>query len=179
MKKFGMLLLTGFLILLISGCSENGMLTPDDPAEATFKGAKKPVPRLIGEQVCTVNPDGPLLFECYIDFGDFGEYSITFIPHGPPRDYSQANVFEEDMIIYYKDSDWTNPENIVMTGFVKGTHTLANRPPDPTKFISNGKVLQAYGPLEMWKGRKIHSQGTFYWTPEGAPDWLECSFTIN
>lgn len=182
MKRIGFLLLTGVLILLISGCSENGMLTPDDPAnqtEATFKGAKKPLPKLIGNHMCHFDPGHPMLFSCSVDFGDYGKYEITFIPHGPPRDFSQASIFEEDFIIHYEGTDWTQAENVVMIGFLRGTHTLANRPPDPTRFITNGDIFEAYGPLEMFEGRKVHQDGIFHWTAEGGPDWIESTFRIN
>lgn len=182
MKKIQIVLLTVFVSLLFSGCSEDGNLNPNDtcdPAESTLKSDNKPLPKLFGHQVCEVNLDGPLLFECTIDFGDLGVFAITHIPHGPPRDFSQASIFEEDVIISYLGTDWTNPENVVLTGLVRGTHTLANRPPDPTRFVCNGDIFEAKGPFEPWAGRKMHTQGTFYWTPEGMPDRVECTMRIN
>jgi hypothetical protein len=182
MKRFRTILLTVFVSLLFSGCAEDGFLNPNDtcdPAKSTLKSAKKPLPHLYGTQVCAFNPSNPQMFDCTIDFGDMGVYSITFIPHGPPRDFSQASPFEEDVIIHYLDTDWTNPQNVVLIGFAKGIHTLANRPPEPTHFATNGDILEAYGPFEMWGGRKLHSDGKFYWTPEGMPDRVECVWRIN
>jgi hypothetical protein len=168
-------------VTLFTACSEENPMLPDpieEQEEAYFKGAKKPMPELIGEQECMLD-FSTFMFVCTIDFGDLGEYAITYISHGPPRDYSQANVFEEDFFIHYLDTEFSQPENQVMVGKVRGTHTLANQIPEPTKYITNGKVHKAYGPFEDWEGCNIHTSGTCYWTPEGIPITIENKWRIN
>ena len=166
---------------LFSACSEESGFLPDpvETEDASYlKGAKKPTSALIGQQECGMD-FSTFYFVCTIDFGDLGVFSVSFVPYGPPRTYSQANVFEEDFFVHYLDSDFSNPENVVMAGNVKGTHTLANQIPDPTKFITNGKVIEACGPFADWEGCNVHTTGSVTWTPEGIPILIESTWRIN
>lgn len=173
--------------LILFGCSDDSSLLPGadpvamdlgDQGTSTLKSAKKPLPQLLGIQECTILPVPPFS-ECTIDFGDYGVYGVVYIPYAPPRDFSQANVFEEDFIIYELGTEWTNPENVVMKGLLRGAHALANKPPEPTHFVTNGTVAEAYGPFEMWAGCNIHGSGEMHWSAPGIPEAVYAIMQIN
>ncbi len=169
--------------MLFSGCSEDNPLTPgsdqNGSVESSLKGTKKPLPKLIGELDCDFSFENPPTFwNGTVDFGTYGLYNITFISYGAPRGYSQASPFEEDFIIYL-GTDWTIPENVYMRGYNAGVVTYANKDPDPVKFLANGKVEEAYGPLEMWQGCNMHSRGVVTWIDIGIPEGCNGTFQIN
>lgn len=160
--------------ILFFGCSENA-LTPalDEPAqaeqqEAFLKGAKKPEAKLVGATDVPFTFTPPTFWNGTVDFGDDGIFSLTFISYDPPRDFSQASPFYEDFIIYKLGTDWTLPENVVMKGWNKGVVTYANGLPDPVDFHANGKVMEAYGPLEAWDDCNVHIKGLVYFDASGA-----------
>ena len=163
-----MLLIFGVSILFF-GCSENN-LNPalDDPAqieqeEALLKGAKKPSAMLEGTTNTPFTFTPPTFWNGTVDFGAYGVFGLTFISYDPPRDYSQASPFHEDFVIYILNSDWLEPENVVMKGWNKGVVTNANNLPDPVRFHANGKITEAYGPLEEWKDCNWHISGLVYY----------------
>ncbi len=167
--------------ILIFSCSVDNPTASEasQSDQGTVSLAKKPSANLTGtvETDFTLTP--PTFWNGTIDFGDDGLYSLTFISHGPPRVYSQASPFSEDFIIYELGTDWTIPENVYMKGWNKGVVVYANNPPDTTKFLANGKIEEAYGPLEMWQGRNVHIRGSVTWVTVGLPQGAHGTFRIN
>ncbi len=183
MKNSILFLLVFGVTMLFSGCSEDNTLTPgseqNGSVESSLKGTKKPLPTLIGELNCDFTFTPPTFWNGTIDFGAYGLYSITFISYDAPRDYSQASPFKEDIIIYELGTDWTNPANVYMRETHSGVMTLANKVPDPTKFVANGKIEEAYGPLEMWQGCNVHISGEVTWIDVGIPEGGTGTIRIN
>ncbi len=72
-----------------------------------------------------------------------------------------------------------------MKGWDAGVVAYANNPPDPCKFLANGKITEAYGPFVEWQGRNVHFRGLVYWAfdgngdPTGLPERAEGTFRIN
>ncbi len=150
--------------IIFSGCSKDEFLAPEldqiDQAESTLKSATKPAAHLTGIMALDFNlfflgnPALPV-WEGTIDLEGYGLYGMRFFSLSAPRDYSQASPFEEDFIIY----ELGNPTNVYAEGWEAGVASHANRAPDPMKFVTNGKIEKAYGPLEMWEGRNVHISG--------------------
>ena len=97
----------------------------------------------------------------------------------PLRDYSQINPFYETWVIYYLGSDYNDPANVLMRGWNKGIVTFANKVPEPVKFHANGRVTEAYGPLEAWEGCNWHVKGLVYWIAPGEPEKAVAQVRIN
>jgi len=181
MKKLNYVLLLSFILLLISGCSEDNILIPEESGDltaTTLKGAKSS-PNLTGTTDVLFTFTPPTFWNGTVDFKDEGIYGLTFISHGPPRDFSQASPFMEDFIIYELGTDWTIPENVYIRGWNDGVVVYANKDPEPVKFLANGKIEEAYGPLEMWQGRTVHIRGLVSWMPEGYPEAARGTLRIN
>jgi hypothetical protein len=108
-------------------------------------------------------------------------YGIYMLSYDPPRAYSQASPFYEDFVIH-KDGD---EEIVYLKGWNAGVVTYANNPPEPCKFLANGKVEEAYGEFEEWLGRNFHIRGTVFWNPIPhpelglLPDYATGTFRIN
>jgi hypothetical protein len=170
------------------GCSERNPSAPElsQSDQVTNSLAK---PHLTGTTNTPFNfpplpdPSGsglPVFWKGTIDFGE-DTYGIYFLSYDPPRAYSQASPFYEDIIIH----ELGNPANVYLKGWNAGVVTYANNPPEPCNFLANGKVEEAYGPLEEWLGRNIHIRGTVYWNPIPIPgvglipDHAEATFRIN
>jgi hypothetical protein len=136
-------------------------------------------PHLTGHQVTPFTLTPPTFWNGTVDFGEDGKYGLTFVSYDPPRAYSQASPFYEDFYIY----ELGNPANVYLKGWNAGVVTYANNPPDPCKFLANGKVDEAYGPLEEWLGRNVHIRGTVYWIIDPVvgmiPEYAEATFRIN
>ncbi len=183
MKNSILILLVVGVTMLFAGCSEDNSLTPGSEksgsVESSLKGTKKPSPTLIGEQYCDFTFTPPTFWNGTVDFGVYGEYGITYISHDAPRGYSQASPFYEDIIIYELGSDWTNPANVRMKGWNAGVVTYANKDPEPVKVVSNGKIEEAYGPLEMWQGCNLHFSGLVFWVDIGIPEGCLGTIRIN
>ena len=179
-----MLLIFGVSILFF-GCSESNLIPAvDDPVqieqeEALLKGAKKSSAMLEGTTNTPFTFTPPTFWNGTVDFGANGVFGLTFISYDPPREYSQASPFHEDFVIYIPGSDWTDPENVVMKGWNKGVVTYANKDPEPVNFHANGKVTEAYGPLEDWEGCNWHLKGLVYWLSEGNPEKAVGQVRIN
>ncbi|GEM_PF-5295988 len=177
MKNLIVLCLLGISILL-SGCYEDPMITD---ASADLKSAKKMAPGLVGtgDIIFTLTP--PTFWNGIVDFGDSGEYKITFISLGDgPRDFSQASPFKEDIVIYDMNATWPPSESeTYLTASCKGVVTYANKLPEPSKFLENGMVTGAYGPLENWMGCTIHIKGLVIWAAPGIPAGAVNTIRIN
>ncbi|MHA1947481.1 MAG: hypothetical protein ACXAC6_05675 [Candidatus Hodarchaeales archaeon] len=118
-----------------------------------------------------------------IDIDGYGVYGMRFFHLTPFKDYSQASPFEEYFEIYNLDT------GVVLGGSDVGLTVLANKPPEPVKYIMNGMVLEATGGFEEWLGRNVHMSGIITWTflilPDGTqtdilvPDTAPGTFRIN
>ena len=164
--------------ILIFGCSEDNLISPvtGDPVVSDASTLKKPGPHLTGSTYCDFSfTTPPIFWKGTVDFGNVGLYGLKFISHGPPRDFSQASTFHEDFIIF----DLTDESIVYMTGWNSGVMTLANQDPDPIKFVANGKVKEAYGPLAGWEGRSVHIDGLVYWIDVGIPEKAIATIRIN
>ena len=144
-----------------------------------LKSAKKPAANLIGDTDCPFTITPPTFWNGTVDFGSKGIFGLTFFSEGAPRDYSQASTFYETWVIYYLESDYNDPANVVMRGWNKGVVTFANSVPDPVNFNANGKVTEAYGPLEAWEGCNWHVKGLVYWVAPGLPEKAVGQVRIN
>ena len=180
MKRLIFVFLVIGATLIFFGCSENNSTAPELSQNdlVTNTMAKKPTPNLIGTQVANFTFTPPTFWNGTIDFGGV-LYGITYISHSPPRTYSQASPFEEDFVIYELDTDWTIPENVYMKGWDAGVVTFANKKPEPSKVVANGKIEEAFGPFEMWQGRNVHMSGVVIWTTDGLPKEALVTFRIN
>lgn len=180
-----MLLVIGVSTLFF-GCSENSLLPDlDDPVQteqgdAAFKSAKKPAASLVGTTDIPFTFTPPTFWNGTVDFGDEGLFSMTFISHGEPRDFSQASPFFEEFVIYELGTDWTVPENVVLKGWNKGVVTYANKLPEPVMFHANGKITEAYPPLDAWIDCNFHVKGMVYFDEaSGLPDRALGKVRIN
>ncbi|MBT8380478.1 MAG: hypothetical protein KJN64_14760 [Ignavibacteria bacterium] len=182
MKSLMLVFLVIGATLIFFGCSENNPSASElsQGDQVTNSLAKKP---LTGHQITPFTLTPPTFWNGTVDFGEDGKYGLTFVSYEPPRAYSQASPFYEDFYIYEEGSDWTNPANVYLKGWNAGVVTYANNPPDPCKFLANGKVEEAYGPLEEWLGRNVHIRGTVYWKIDPVvgmiPEYAEATFRIN
>jgi hypothetical protein len=180
MKHLMLVFLVIGATLIFFGCSENSTSAPElsQGDQVTNSLAK---PHLTGHQVTPFTLTPPTFWNGTVDFGEDGKYGLTFVSYEPPRAYSQASPFYEDFSIY----ELGNPANVYLKGWNAGVVTYANNPPDPCKFLANGKVEEAYGPLEEWLGRNVHIRGTVFWNPVPHPDFgllpdhAEATFRIN
>jgi hypothetical protein len=177
MKNLIILCLLGISVLF-SGCNEDPMISD---VSTELKGAKKPLPSLVGagDILFTLTP--PTFWNGVVDFGDAGEYKITFISLGDgPRDFSQASPFAEDIVIYDMNASWPPSEaEIYLTASCKGVVTYANKIPEPSKFLENGVVTGAFGPLEDWMGCTMHIKGIVIWAAPGLPAGAVNTIRIN
>ena len=162
---------------------EESALIPElDHSNKVTNSLAKPAPYLIGivnTPFSDANP--PIFWKGTVDFGGV-EYGLYFVSHGVPRDFSQASPFEEEFVIH----ELNDEGNIYMKGWNAGLVTYANRFPNPVKFLSNGKVVEASGPFDGWQDRSVHIHGLVYWAfddetglPTGLPDRAEGTFQIN
>jgi hypothetical protein len=163
------------IVMIFIGCSENNALnlglSQNDQIINTL--AKKPAPNLTGEAHTPFSLNNPPFFWSGIVVFDGDTYGITYETLTELRNYSSASPFSENWVVYEEG----NPGNVYMRG---SNHGLSNTAqiPDPTPFVGNGTVEEAYGSFEMWLGRNVHEQGLIYWKSDGSiPD--SASFTIR
>lgn len=168
MKQLIVVSLLAGIAIIYFGCSENNPSVPDENqnARVTNELAKLNLTGIMTNEF-TFTP--PTFWNGTIDFGSEGIYSITFISYDPPRAYSQASPFYEDFYIYELGTNWQDPANVYLSGWDSGVLVLANNPPDSTKFVANGKIVEAYGPFEMWLDRNVHFRGFVSWVSIGLP----------
>jgi hypothetical protein len=165
-------------VMIFSVCQQDSALTPELSQSAQVP---KPGPNLIGTHYADFTWTPPTFWNGEVDFGAEGTYNITFISYDPPRPFSQASPFYEDFYIYELGTEWQypDPQNVVLAGWNQGVVTYANNPPDPCTFVANGKVEEAYGPLEGWQGRNVHVSGTVTWITAELPERADGTFRLN
>lgn len=183
MKKT-MILFLGIAVALLMGCSENASFIPDD--EAMLKGAKKPMPKLVGTTTEYFSPlTFPFIWVGTIEFteGVSGTYSFAYeLLEFTQKDFSNAGFFTESFYVYdgegpVKDYD-DGPVYLKGTVLLKGTNS--GMIVGGKKFVSNGVVEEASKSFEGWVGRKAHVNGyvvEFY--PNGDAEELSSTFRIN
>ena len=178
MKQIISILLCGAMLVFLGCQSDSSLATaPENAHQET--SLEKPAPNLVGSMDMNFTFTPPTFWNGTIDFGADGKYSLTFISYGPPRDYSNASPFKEDFIVYELNTDWTDQENVYLKGWNKGVTVYAQEPLDPAKFVANGKVTEAYGPLKGWLGRNLHISGNIFWAQEGLPESAIATMRIN
>mgnify|MGYP006299301663 CR=1 FL=1 len=178
MRKLAFFLTIAGAVLMM-GCSEDPMTNPDPTA--TLKGAKKPMPKLVGTTQEFFNPafleGSPYMYVGTIDFRDcgLGVYNFAYDFAAPPEPKgTQVLSFVENFTVYEGDIE-DNP-TILMRGTNSGVIVKVE------KFFTNGTVNMACGPFEGWEGRKVHVDGTVVVPPPfpGGPALeLESTFRIN
>jgi hypothetical protein len=191
MYRLIFIFLVGASILIFSGCSENNTTAPDinQNDQVTAQFAKKQSPNLIGTTYTPFHfpplpdPAGsglPIFWKGTVDFGE-DTCGIYFLSHEDPRTYSQASPYYEDFVVH-EDG---NEGNVYVKGWNAGVVTYANNFPDPSQFLANGKITEAYGPFADWQGRTVHFHGLVYWAldpngiPTGLPERAEGTLRIN
>ena len=175
MKNFKFLFLLSVVLLFITGCQKDEMMTPsfeeNDLNPTSLKATPKPAPNLRGEIVLDFNLaffDHPLTEPTWVgtvDIEGYDIYDMEFYPTGEDKGFSQASPFEE----YFVITDQTTGA-IVMAGHDAGVTTLANKPPDPNKYRMNGEIDVANAPFEQWLGRHVHMNGLITWVNLGTSE---------
>jgi hypothetical protein len=164
--------------LIFFSCQEDSALAPvadqSDQVPGSLELDKKPSPNLTGTMdldfdLFAVLPDDPvwvgkITFQGYGEFD--GVYGLRFFHLSPFKDYSQASPFEE----YFEIYDLANEEVVYLGGPDEGVTTLANKPPEPSKYRMNGKIDVANESFEMWLGRHVHMSGVITWQNLGTPE---------
>ncbi len=168
MKNFSLMVLIIGTIMIFFGCQDENALAPEvsQSDEAPDFLAKKPAPNLIGTMELDFTfgawPEEPVWVGT-ITFEGYGEYGIRFFHLSPFKEYSQASPFVEYFEIYDGDI-------VYLGGPDEGVTTLANKPPEPTKYRMNGEIDVAIEPFEMWFGRNVHMSGVITWQNLGTPE---------
>ena len=188
MKKLIFIFLFLGIAMLYYSCSDNNPSAPglnqSDQVVNTLD--KKPAPNFIGitnglfHYPPLPDPGGsllPVFWKGTVTFGD-DTYGIYFLSYDAPREYSQASPFYEDFVIHKIGDE----KDVYVKGWNAGVVTNANNPPDdPSKFLANGKIEEAYGPFDGWQGRNIHIRGEVIWRTDGSglPERAEGTLRIN
>ena len=174
MKKTWIFLI-GIAFALLMGCSENASFIPDD--EAMLKGAKKPMPKLVGTTTEFISFfTDPYIFVGTIDFSasGMGTYNLAYhVLDQTMKEFANADQLTETFYIY---EGGALPEDgrVLMSGTNSGVLIGG------TKFITNGKVEYAIGPFDGWAGRNVHVNGyVVEFAEEGYPLELTSTFRIN
>lgn len=176
--------------LLIFACSVDNPTTPEisqapeisqdseisQSYKVTTQGAKKPAANLIGEMdlyfdLSAIWPEEPVWVGT-ITFKGYGTFDMRFFHLSEFKGYSQASPFKERFEIYAEggDPDDYTDDVIYLAGPDVGVTTLANKPPEDTKYRMNGKIDVATEPFEEWFGRHVHMSGTITWQFVTLPD---------
>ncbi len=168
MKRSILMFLVIGVTIVFLGCSEDSPMTPgSDQATTRLKGTK-PSANLIGAMELDFTfgnwPAEPVWVGT-VTFEDYGVYGIRFYHLSPFKDYSQVSPFEE----YFEIYDLSD-ETVVLGGPDAGVTVLANKPPDPTKYVMNGEIDVATAPFEAWLGRNVHMSGVITWQVLSTPD---------
>ena len=174
-------------IVFFFGCQEEAAIAPElNESNQVTNPLEKPSPNLIGTTYTPFNfpplpdPGGsdiPVFWKGTIVLGE-DTYGIYFLSYTAPREFSQASPFYEEFVIHENNDEG----NIYMKGWNSGVVTNANNPPDdPSNFLANGKITEAYGPLEAWHGCNWHIRGLVFWRIDGSglPDRAEGTCRIN
>lgn len=171
MKHFILVCWVVGAVVFFSGCQDNGVVPADQP----LLSLEKPSPILVGwgEVIFTWTP--PTFFNGTITFGG-DEYGLTYISLVPPRDFSAANIFAEEVLIY----ELGNQGNVYLHGEHSGVSITKFIDQRPVDFVNTGKVLEASGPFEGWQGRNYFSEGTISWDlTTGLPTGAEGIMRLN
>ena len=152
-------------------CSDNSPSGPNlnQNDQVTARLDKKPAANLIGVMDLTFMPgwDGTITFE------DGSIYGIRFI-HLSDKMTGVAYHFGERWEIY----DPQNPTNVLMAGDDEGV-SPGPKFPDPTKYVMNGNVTDAYGDFAEWLGRNVHMSGVITYDESGNPLTAPGTFRTN
>ena len=163
MKKLILIFLFLGTAMFYFSCSDNSPSAPglNQSDRITKTLDKKPAPNLMGttDANFVAGTQGDVVWDGTIEFDGYGTYGIRFHHTGGAGVIGQANHGEE----YYEIYDLVNPTFIYLAGPDEGVVPLANKPPDPVKFILNGEVEVANTPFEMWLDRNVHMRGVVEW----------------
>jgi len=172
--------------LLLSGCSEDNSMVPgsdqNEQGSVYLKSTAKPSANLRGEMDLYFTfgqwPEEPV-WAGTIDLEGYGVYGMRFYHLSEFKEYSQASPFEE----YFEIFTLTADETVVLAGPDVGITTLANKPPEPTRYRMNGEIEVAIEPFEGWLGRNVHMSGVITWQVipgvGPVPDTAPGKFRIN
>lgn len=180
MKRLILIFLILGIAMLYTSCSDNNPSAPEfNPKDQVTKTLdKKPAPNLIGttDANFVAGTQGDVAWDGTIEFDGDGIYGIRFHHTGGAGVLGQVNHGEE----YFEIYDLGNPTVIYLAGPDEGVVPLANKPPEPVKFILNGEVEVANTPFDMWSDRNIHMRGVVEWDPTtGKPLKALGVFRIN
>ena len=177
MKKLIFIFLFFGIATLYIGCSDNNPSAPqlNQSDQVTKTLDKKPAPNLIGVMDLTFvyNPAvSDVAWEGTIDFEGYPTYGIRF-HHTGGEIKGQSNHFEESFEIF-------DGSGVLLAGPDAGVEPIANKPPAPVKYMSNGVVEVANAPFEMWLGRNTHMSGIVIFDQvTGVPLTAPGTFRIN
>jgi len=187
MKHSNLVFLAIGVAIIFFGCSKDDFLAPEsdqrDQVTASLKSAK-PSSNLMGTMELDFTfgawPEVPVWVGT-VDFEEDGVFGIRFFHLSEFRDFSQVSPFEE----YFEIYDLVDG-TVVLAGPDIGRTILANKPPEPCKYVMNGEIDVATEPFDMWLGRKVHMSGIITWqvleTPDGpviAPATAPGTLRIN
>jgi hypothetical protein len=191
MKNLILIFLVIGSVLIFFSCQEDNALAPvADQSDPVPDYLAKPLPNLVGTMDLYYTfgqwPEEPV-WEGTVTFNGYGvfdgTYGMRFYHLSEFKEYSQASPFEEYFEIYTVVEGDTV---VVLGGPDVGVTTLANKPPDDTKYRMNGEIEEAKPPFEEWLGRQVHMSGVITWqileTPGGpvvAPATAPGIFRIN
>ena len=172
MKRSRLVFLIIGVSIIFFGCSKDDFLAPEldqsDQVTASLKSAK-PSSNLLGTMELDFTfgawPEEPVWVGT-VDFEEDGVFGIRFYHLSPFRDYSQVSPFEE----YYEIYDLEDETIVYLGGPDTGVTILANKPPDPCKYVMNGEIAVAITPFEEWLGRNVHMSGVITWQNFGTPE---------
>jgi len=155
MKHFIVVLLVLGAVGAFFGCQENGTVPPYQvPASLD-----KPAPTLTGDIVTVFDiTKGPEFWQGTITFSG-ATYGLTFVSHDPPRDFSAASLFTEELIFY----ELGNRDNVYFHGWHDGAFVTKIVDEMPLNFVANGVVDYGSGPFEGWEGRRYYCEGLVTW----------------
>ena len=168
MKKLLLIFLFVGIAMLYSSCSDNNpsapVLSKSDQVTNTLD--KKPGANLIGEMDLTFMPgwDGTITFE------DGSIYGIRFF-HLGDKMVGVAYHFWERWEIY-------DGQVVLMAGPDEGVSPGPHFP-DPTPYVMNGYVSEAYGDFAEWLGSNVHMSGVIYYDASGNPLTAPGTFRAN
>ena len=184
MKRLILMFLVIGTVLIFFGCQEESALAPElGESNPELMYLAKPLPNLVGTMALDFTfgawPEvpvwvGTITFDGYGEFD--GVYGIRFFHLSPLKEYSQASPFEE----YFEIYDLEDVDVVYLGGPDAGVTTLANKPPEPTKYRMNGEIDTATGDFEVWMGRNVHINGIAFWAIYPVlPDYATGTFRIN
>jgi len=168
MKHLIIVLLFAGIAVFYFGCSDNSPSAPNvnHNDQVTARLDKKPAANLIGEMDLTFMPgwDGTITFE------DGSVYGIRFF-HLSDKMTGVAYHFGERWEIY-------DGQVVLMAGPDEGV-SPGPKFPDPTKYVMNGYISEAYGDFADWLGSNVHMSGVITYDESGNPLTAPGTFRVN